>query len=69
MTTSPASPRPVRTGRYRYTKWRWRILVGAFDAVGGVARAALARARAGPGRRSSRDASSSSSSTTWATPC
>ncbi len=37
MTTSPARPRPVRTGRYRYTKWRWRILVGAIDAVGGLA--------------------------------
>jgi ADP-heptose:LPS heptosyltransferase len=37
MTKSLASPRPVRTGRYRYTKWRWRILVGAFDAVGGLA--------------------------------
>jgi ADP-heptose:LPS heptosyltransferase len=36
MTTSHASPRPVRTGRYRYTKWRWRLLVGAFDAAGGV---------------------------------
>ena len=37
MTKSPARPRPVRTGRYRYTKWRWRILVGAIDALGGLA--------------------------------
>ncbi len=37
MTSSHANPRPVRTGRYRYTKWRWRIMVGAFDALGGVA--------------------------------
>jgi ADP-heptose:LPS heptosyltransferase len=37
MTISLARPRPVRTGRYRYTKWRWRLLVGAFDAVGGLA--------------------------------
>ena len=39
MTKRHASetPRPVRTGRYRYTKWRWRIMVGAFDAVGGLA--------------------------------
>ncbi|HEY2155519.1 MAG TPA: glycosyltransferase family 9 protein [Isosphaeraceae bacterium] len=27
----------MQTGRYRYTKWRWRILVGVVDAVGGVA--------------------------------
>jgi ADP-heptose:LPS heptosyltransferase len=36
MPTSPDSPRPVQTGRYRYTKWRWRILVGAFDFVGSI---------------------------------
>jgi len=30
------SPRPVATGRYRYTKWRWRIAVRALDAVGAV---------------------------------
>ncbi len=33
--TSPR-PRPPITGRYRYTRWRWRILVGLFDAVGSV---------------------------------
>ena len=34
MNRSPASPRPVATGRYRYTKWRWRISVRVLDAVG-----------------------------------
>ena len=48
MTTSPASPRPVRTGRYRYTKWRWRILVGAIDAVGGLAARAWRVVRPAP---------------------
>jgi len=27
----------VKTGRYRYSKWRWRILVHALDSVGTVA--------------------------------
>ena len=36
MNRSPASPRPVATGRYRYTKWRWRISVGLLDAVGSI---------------------------------
>ncbi len=34
MNRSFAEPRPVATGRYRYTKWRWRISVGLLDAVG-----------------------------------
>ncbi len=33
---SCVSLRPVRTGRYRYTKWRWRIMVGAFDTLGAI---------------------------------
>ncbi|MGC8638613.1 MAG: glycosyltransferase family 9 protein [Isosphaeraceae bacterium] len=37
MTRSPTNPRPVTTGRYRYSKLRWRILVHALDAVGSVA--------------------------------
>ena len=37
MTRSPTDLKPVRTGRYRYSKWRWRILVRAFDAAGGLA--------------------------------
>jgi heptosyltransferase-2 len=46
MAQSPAKPgsrpcpRPVATGRYRYTKWRWRILVTILDAVGSVLMAA-----------------------------
>ena len=40
MTRSPANPRPVRTGRYRYSKLRWRLLVHALDAAGTVAMAA-----------------------------
>jgi ADP-heptose:LPS heptosyltransferase len=39
MNRSPASPRPVATGRYRYTKWRWRISVRALDAVGSLSMA------------------------------
>ena len=37
MTKSRVSPTPVAVGRYRYTKRRWRVLVRAFDAFGGVA--------------------------------
>ena len=36
MNRSTASPRPVATGRYRYTKWRWRISVGVLDLVGSI---------------------------------
>jgi heptosyltransferase-2 len=35
--TKPASePKPVRVGRYRYSKLRWRLLVHAFDFLGMV---------------------------------
>jgi ADP-heptose:LPS heptosyltransferase len=39
MTRSPVSPtpRPVALGRYRYSKWRWRVLAHALDALGSVA--------------------------------
>jgi heptosyltransferase-2 len=37
MIRSQREPRPVRTGRYRYSKLRWRILVAALDAVGTLA--------------------------------
>ncbi len=40
MTTSTASPRPARTGRYRYTKWRWRISVATLDVLGAILMAA-----------------------------
>ena len=36
MTRSLGEPRPVTTGRYRYSKLRWRLLVRAFDAAGTV---------------------------------
>ncbi len=36
MNTSPLEIRPVVLGRYRYSKWRWRLLVGLFDMVGTV---------------------------------
>ncbi|MDG3004059.1 glycosyltransferase family 9 protein [Paludisphaera mucosa] len=36
MIRSPTDLKPVRTGRYRYSKLRWRILVRAFDAAGGL---------------------------------
>jgi ADP-heptose:LPS heptosyltransferase len=37
MIRSPVRSSPVRTGRYRYSKWRWRILVRALDALGALA--------------------------------
>ncbi|WP_235905394.1 glycosyltransferase family 9 protein [Tautonia marina] len=41
MTKSPRqddrAPSPVPVRRYRYSKWRWRVLVGTLDAVGGLA--------------------------------
>ena len=37
---------PVR--RYRYSKWRWRVLVGALDAAGAVAMAAWRQVRPRP---------------------
>ncbi|QDV34216.1 glycosyltransferase family 9 protein [Tautonia plasticadhaerens] len=41
MTRSPRqvdrAPGPVPVRRYRYSKWRWRVLVGVLDAVGGLA--------------------------------
>jgi ADP-heptose:LPS heptosyltransferase len=37
MTRSPANPRPVSLGRYRYSKWRWRVLAHVLDALGSLA--------------------------------
>lgn len=37
MTRSPANPIPERSRRYRYSKWRWRIMVRAFDLAGDLA--------------------------------
>ncbi|WP_435010669.1 glycosyltransferase family 9 protein [Tundrisphaera lichenicola] len=36
MSKSPASPRPVSTGRYRYTRLRWRVSVRILDLVGSI---------------------------------
>ncbi|WP_165073687.1 glycosyltransferase family 9 protein [Paludisphaera rhizosphaerae] len=36
MTRSPTDLKPVQTGRYRYSKLRWRILVRAFDTAGSL---------------------------------
>lgn len=36
MNRLPTNPKPIITGRYRYTKWRWRISVALFDAVGSI---------------------------------
>ena len=44
-----AKPKPVPVGRYRYSKLRWRVLVHALDAAGGMAIAVLARLRSGSG--------------------
>ena len=59
MTRSPLSldraPRPVPIRRYRYSKWRWRLLVAALDALGTSVMAAWRRLRPigpwGPARR------------------
>jgi heptosyltransferase-2 len=46
MTRSPGSnPKPVRTGRYRYSKLRWRVLVHALDLMGAVMMLAWRRFR------------------------
>src|SRR5580693_3754283 len=36
MTKSPVKPKPVRVGRYRYSKLRWRLLVHALDFFGAI---------------------------------
>ncbi|MEO6808651.1 MAG: glycosyltransferase family 9 protein [Isosphaeraceae bacterium] len=36
MIRSPADLKPVPIRRYRYSRWRWRILVRALDAAGSV---------------------------------
>ncbi len=45
MKRSPASPKPVAAGRYRYTKWRWRIAVRVLDVVGSILMGLWRRAR------------------------
>jgi ADP-heptose:LPS heptosyltransferase len=48
MIRSPAKPRPVPVGRYRYSKLRWRLLVHALDAAGNLAAAVVRRFRPAP---------------------
>jgi ADP-heptose:LPS heptosyltransferase len=48
MTRSKADLLPVRPGRYRYSKWRWRVLVRALDAVGAMAMRPWRRLRPAP---------------------
>jgi heptosyltransferase-2 len=48
MIRSPAKPRPVSVGRYRYSKLRWRLLVHALDAVGTLLSAIVRRFRPAP---------------------
>src|SRR5207249_4026493 len=45
MTQSPAKPKPVQVGRYRYSKLRWRLLVRALDLLGTIALAIVGRFR------------------------
>ena len=45
MTKSPAKPRPVQVGRYRYSKLRWRLLVHALDLLGTIVVAIVRRFR------------------------
>ncbi len=37
MTNSSRRPSSVPVRRYRYSKWRWRVLVGVFDLLGSAA--------------------------------
>jgi heptosyltransferase-2 len=49
MTKSRAKPKPVRIGRYRYSKLRWRLLVRVLDFCGATMMAVVRRVR--PARR------------------
>ena len=69
MTKSPAKPKPVRVGRYRYSKLRWRLLVHALDFCGTIVDGDRPADSAGRGRSIVRAGSWSCSSTTWATRC
>jgi heptosyltransferase-2 len=48
MTKSPSNPRPVRLGRYRYSKLRWRLLVHALDFLGTILMSLVRRIRRSP---------------------
>ena len=45
MTKPAAEPKPVRLGRYRYSKLRWRLLVYALDFIGMLIMAVFRRIR------------------------
>lgn len=45
MTGSHRDLKPVALGRYRYSKWRWRVLVRVFDAVGSIVLRLVRRVR------------------------
>jgi hypothetical protein len=45
MTKSLAKPKPVRVGKYRYSKLRWRLLVHALDFVGTIVMTIFRRVR------------------------
>ena len=63
------SPRPVRIGRYRYSKLRWRVLVHAFDFLGRLVMAIVRRFGRSASDRAAASGSFWCSSITWATPC
>ena len=48
MKPSAGSRKPVRTGRYRYSKLRWRVLVHAFDVFGSLAMAVFRKFKPAP---------------------
>jgi heptosyltransferase-2 len=48
MIKSPPNPRPVRLGRYRYSKLRWRLLVHALDFLGTLLMTLVRRIRRAP---------------------
>ncbi len=52
MTKSPPNPRPVRLGRYRYSKLRWRLLVHALDFLGTLVMTLVRRIRRSPAMES-----------------
>ncbi len=48
MIKLPPNPRPVRLGRYRYSKLRWRLLVHALDFLGTLMMMLVRRIRRSP---------------------
>ena len=69
MTKSLAKPRPVRVGRYRYSKLRWRLLVHALDFGGSILMAVVRTDPTGARGLLLRAGSWSCNSTIWAMRC